>query len=279
MTPTPDPDWQTGCVLVLGLWCLFSLVRGWANGPLRLLVKPVALLLSWVLVRTFGGAVAEVVARSTGWPTPLCALAGPGALALISYEVLCRLGRTFFKRTRDHAAPLTRVIFGVTGASLGLAYSLFGVWVAVVLIHFIGHFAANQSADDLAHGLTPDKWVTNVVRLQTSVESVLGKSVMEACDPVPRWVYERFDGVIRLVASPAALQRLITYPGFQRAWDTPEVRALAADPTIVSDVQRGDYWAVLANPRLWNLLSSPDWWEIFCGPQFDAALRYALNGT
>jgi hypothetical protein len=266
-------------VLVLAVWCLFSLVRGWANGPLRLLVKPAALLLTWVLVRMFGGAATGMVARSTGWSAPLCSLLGPGVLGLAGYQVLCWLGRTVFKRTRDHAEPLTRAIFGVTGATLALAYSLFWVWVAVVLIRFAGHFAAEQSAGDSARGLKPDAWVTNAVRLQASVESVFGKRLVDACDPVPPWVYQRLDRVARLAASPVALQRLVTYPGFQRAWDDPKLRALTADPTIVHDLQRGEYWAVLANPRLWDLLSSPDWWEIFCGPQFDAALRYALEGT
>ncbi|MBV8899812.1 MAG: hypothetical protein JOY92_06830 [Verrucomicrobia bacterium] len=279
MTPRPDPDWQAGCVLVLVLWCLFALIRGWANGPLRLLVKPAALVLTWILVCTFGGAVTAMVARSTGWSAPLCSLVGPAALGLIAYQVLCWFGQTVFKRTRDHAEPLTRTIFGVTGAMLGLAYSLFWIWAAVVLIRFAGHFAAEQPAGDLARGSAPDPWVTNVVRLQASVESVLGKRLVDACDPVPPWVYERIDGIARLVASPVALRRLISYPGFQRAWDDTKVRALAADPTIVHDLQQGDYWAMLADPRFWDLLSSPEWWEIVFGPQFDAALRYALEGT
>jgi hypothetical protein len=279
VTPTPDPDWQAGCVLVLALWCLFSLVRGWVNGPLRLLVKPAALLLAWVLVRTFGGAATAMVARSTGWSAPLCSLVGPGALGFVGYQVLCWLGRAFFKRTRDYAEPLTRAIVGVTGALLALAYSVFWVWAAVVLIRFAGHFAAEQSAGDLARGVTPNTWVTNAVRLQASVESVLGKPLVDACDPVPPWVYQRLGRVARLMASPVALQRLITYPGFQRAWDDPKVRALTADPTIVHDLQRGEYWAVLANPRFWDLLNSQDWWGIFRSPQFDAALRYALEGV
>jgi hypothetical protein len=279
VTPTPNPGWQAGCMLVLAFWCLFSLVRGWANGPLRLLVKPAALLLTWALVRTFGGAVTGMVARLTGWPAPLSSLVGAGALALVSYQVLYLLGRTIFKRTRDYAEPLTRTIFGVTGGLLGLAYGLFWVWAAVILIRLTGHFAAAQSTIDLAHGLTPEPWVTNAVRLQASVESVLGKSLVDACDPVPRPVYQRLDQIGHLVASPVALQRLVTYPGFQRAWDDPRVRALAADPTVIHDLQRGEYWAVLANPRLWDLLNSPDWREIFSGPRFDAALRYALEGN
>lgn len=279
MTPRPDPDWQAGCLLVLALWCLFSLVRGWANGPLRLLVKPAALVLTWVLVCTFGGAATAIVVRSTGWSAPVCSLVGPGALGLAGYQILCWLGRTVCKRTRDYCEPLTRAVFGVTGALLALAYSLFWIWAAVVLIRLAGHFAAGQSAGDLARGLAPDPWATNTVRLQASVESVLGKRLVDACDPVPPWVYQRLDQVARLVASPVALERLITYPGFQRAWDDPKVRALTADPAIVHDLQRGEYWAVLANPRLWDLLSSPEWWKTFCGPQFDAALRYALEGN
>jgi hypothetical protein len=264
-------------MLVLAFWCLFSLVRGWANGPLRLLVKPAALLLAWVLVRTFGGAVTGMVARLTGWPAPLCSLAGAGALAFVGYQVFYLLGRTIFKRTRDYAEPLTRTIVGVTGGLLGLAYGLFWVWAAVILIRLTGHFAAEKATGDLAHGVRPEPWATNAVRLQASVESVLGKSVVDACDPVPRRVYRRLDQIARLVASPVALQRLVTYPGFQRAWDDPKVRALVADPKIVDDLQRGEYWAVLADPRLWDLLSSPEWRETFSGPQFDAALRYALS--
>lgn len=278
MTPTPDPDWPAGCVLVLACWCVYSLVRGWAHGPLRLLVKPAALLLTWVLVRTFGAAATGLVARSTGWPAPLSSLVGTGALAFVGYQALCLLGRTAFKRTRDYAEPLTRTILGVTGGLLGLAYGLFWVWAVVLLIRLAGNFAAEQSAGALAAGSAPDPWVTNTVRLQASVESGLGKSLVDACDPVPPWVYQRLDQIARLLASPVALQRLVTYPGFQRAWDDPQVRALATDPAIAQDLQRGKYWAVLANPRLWDLLNGPHWREILCGPQFDAALRYALEG-
>jgi len=264
-------------MLVLAFWCLVSLVRGWANGPLRLLVKPAALLLTWIVVHTFGATAAGLVARSTGWPAPVSSLVGAGALAFVGYQVLYLIGRTVFKRTRDYAEPLTRTIFGVTGGLLGLAFGLFWVWAVVLLIRLTGHFAAEQSAGALAHGLAPDPWVTNAVRLQASIESVLGKSLVDACDPVPRQVYQRLDQIARVIASPIALERLMTYPGFQRAWDDPQVRALAADPAVARALERGDFWAVLANPRLWDLLNRPDWREIFSGPQFDAALRYALE--
>jgi hypothetical protein len=279
VTPTPDPDWQAGCLLLLALWLVYALVRGWVNGPLRLLVKPAALLLSWVLVHTFGGTITGILAKWTGWSVPVCVLAGSAALGVVGYEIFYRLGRTFFKRTREHAEPLTRITFGLTGALLSSAFSLFWIWVTVVLIRFAGHLASEQSASDLGQGLTPDAWTTNALRLQASAESVFGKRLVDACDPVPRWVYQRIDRIIRLAASPVALQRLATYPGFQSAWDDPRVRALAADPTVAQELRRGAYWEVLANPKVWDLLNSPGWWRIFSGPEFDAALRYALDGT
>ncbi|MBV9490035.1 MAG: hypothetical protein JO069_09975 [Verrucomicrobia bacterium] len=278
-TPVPDPDWQTGCLLVVLLWLLFAVVRGWVNGPFRLLVKPLALLAAWLLAHAFGGSIAGVLARSTGWPAPLCTLIGICGAGFLGYQAGCFLGRAFFKRTRDVQEPWTRVIFGVTGAGLGLVYGLFLTWAVVVMIRFLGHFAAQQAAYDLAHDSAPGHLTMSIVRLQASLEAGVGKPFVNVYDPVPRRFYQRLEWAERLAIDPAALQRFVTYPGFEKVWDDPKVRAVASDRTVTRALERGDVWAVMTNPKIWDLLSSPGWWAIFSGPEFDAAARYALDGT
>jgi hypothetical protein len=279
VTPTPDSDWQTAWLLLVGLWLLFALIRGWVNGPLRLLVKPAALLIAWLLVRTFSGNAGAALTAWTGWPAPQCTLVAGCILAFLSYQGVCLLGRTLFKRTRDHASPLTRTAFGVMGAGVGLFYGLLLIWATVVMIRFFGHFAAAQTADDPAQSSAPSGLAANVVRLQASVEAALGRPLVEACDPVPRWFYRRLEQTQRLVASPVALERFLTYPGFEEAWHDSRLRAIEADPVIVQNLRQGRVWPVLADPRIWDLLGSPAWWATFSGPRYDAALRYALDGT
>ncbi len=276
---TPNSSWENLIRLLAAVWLLFGLVRGWGNGPFRLLVKPAAWLIALAVVRGFAAPAAAALASGTAWPLPACFLLASLGLGTVAYQVSSVVGRAFFKRTRDHDGFGARLLLGTSGAALGLAYNLLLLWIVVIAFRVAGHLASDQVTVDQARGARPGAAAPALASTQDVVERAFGKGTIDRFDPFPRAFYARLDQLRRLASDPGAVARLVAYPGFQRIWADPRLRALENDPELARAWLRNDYLAMASNPRLWTLLNSPDFWETFIGPQLDGAFRYALDGT
>ncbi len=173
-------------------------------------------------------------------------LARLGALvALIS-----GVGSILFKRTNQHESAFVRLMYGVTGATLGLLFGAFLVWVMIVGVRSVGAIAdahvqeqAARStvvhAVDVRRGLTgaanegSSELMTSLARLKNSLEmGVIGDAVKKA-DVLPAKTYDELGKVGRIASSPQAAERFLSYPGARELTENPKIAALRsfAGPT------------------------------------------------
>ncbi|HEY0789547.1 MAG TPA: hypothetical protein VGD78_00665 [Chthoniobacterales bacterium] len=273
--PPPDPAWQSAWLLAALVLLLWGAWRGWANGPWRLLVTPVALLLAYLLNAVAADPLTDAAIGTTHWPRPVTFLAVSVVLSLAGYQVFRVIGRRLCKRTRDHLRPATRLTYGITGAILGALTNLLWLWALVIAVRVLAHVDAGQPGI----GAAADGSGSNVRRLAASMEAAYGKGLIDAVDPVPPWFYVRLDQWRRLLLNPEALHRFVTYPGFESLRSHPRLRAFEQDPKVARDLERGDFLALLTEPAFGDLMNDPSWWSTLTGPQLDAAMRYALDET
>ena len=69
---------------------------------------------------------------------------GGAILALIVYSVVNTIGTILFKRTGQQGSGLVRLVYGVSGAALGIFFGLFFIWLLVTGIRSVGAVAEAQ---------------------------------------------------------------------------------------------------------------------------------------
>jgi hypothetical protein len=130
--------WRTFFFALAGGWVLLSIFRGWAQGILRQLLVPLAILSASIIA-------ALVTPMASGYfrglPAPVVALLVATAIWLFTYNLLLFIGGIIFKRTRDQDFVIIRLFFGVGGAAIAVVFALLQIWLVVVGVRFFGRIA------------------------------------------------------------------------------------------------------------------------------------------
>jgi hypothetical protein len=268
--------WRTFFFALAGGWVLLSIFRGWAQGILRQLLVPLAILSASIIA-------ALVTPMASGYfrglPAPVVALLVATAIWLFTYNLLLFIGGIIFKRTRDQDFVIIRLFFGVGGAAIAVVFALLQIWLVVVGVRFFGRIAEDQIAIQSARGVASGGFVVGLARLKNSVELGSGKVILDQLDPIPQGVYNRLHQCSLLLANPRAMGRLLEFPAFHGLWEDPRIRALQADPEILEAVRRGDFLSVIMNPRVIALSNDPNIRALLSGDQIRSACDYASEDT
>jgi hypothetical protein len=165
-----------------------------------------------------------------------------------------------------------QLLYGFTGAILGLFFGAFFLWMVVAGIRAIGAVADAQvrsraSSVDTGEPATvralsvrrrflgePDEksttLATSLARLKNSVEIGPVGNVVKEMDPVPGEVYETLWKVGSVVSSPERAQRFLTFPGAHALSEHPKIVALREDPDISEMIRQRHFLDLLQNPRV-----------------------------
>jgi Colicin V production protein len=268
-------QWQTGFFLLAGAWILLSVVRGWGQGLLRQVTAIFALF-----------AAGFLVLRCTGWteeflrPHVPAWILLPVAVAVIwvvSFNSIILIGHLLFRRTNDYESPSFRLICGLGGAAIGLAYGFLFVFCMLIGVKIVGRIAENQAEIQEARNENPSQLILNLAKLKRSVELGYGRRVIDSVDPLPRRFYRELDLYTRIAADPEAIRKLAESQGFRRVWESPRFFGFRNDPEIMADVQRGNVLGVLTNRNVVALLNDPQLRGAFIGGDLDTALKEDLT--
>src|SRR5437868_1480952 len=121
----PSSGWQVVFVSFAAVFILLEIVRGWRLGLMRQLVRLVAILAAYGCA-IFGGRAAVPIARSFfRMPDMVLAITSGAVLAIVIYAVISSAGVVLFKRTSQQPNQLGRVVWGSSGALLGLFFGAF----------------------------------------------------------------------------------------------------------------------------------------------------------
>lgn len=295
-----SPLWQTIFLTFAGVLLLLQILRGWHLGLPRQLVRVGALMAAYTTA-LFGGQLAVPWLR-TLIKVPdfiISAIAGV-ILATIVYSLINTVGTILFKRTGQQESGIVRLVYGFSGAFLGLLFGLFFVWLMLVGIRSLGAIAEAQ-INASAPGRVPrfeeragtrsggpmrrtpvevpaqDSFAMSLARLKKSVELGTFGEIVRQTDVLPGGGYETMGKVGEVFAKPERAARFVSYPGIVELADNPRILALRADPEIANMLEQGRLWELLQDERLIEVANDPELRQQIKSIDFKAALDHALR--
>src|SRR5437870_8794534 len=289
-----SPMWQLVFVSIALLLVLYEIMRGWRRGGARQLARLGALVAAY-FVAFFGGKyVLPLVRPFLKMPDQLVTIIAGAVLAIAIYALISGVGSILFKRTNQHESAFVRLMYGVIGATLGLLFGAFLVWVMIVGVRSVGAIAdahvqeqAARStvvhAVDVRRGLTgaanggSSELMTSLARLKNSLEmGVIGDAVKKA-DVLPAKTYDELGKVGRIASSPQAAERFLSFPGARELTENPKIAALRSDPEIAQMIQQGRIVDLLRDRRVIEAARDPTLLAALRNFNFSAALDYATE--
>jgi hypothetical protein len=296
-----SPLWQVVFISFAVILILFETVRGWRLGLMRQIVRLVALGAAYAAGFLGGGSLLVPVARPFfKVPDAMVSLLCGAALALVTYAVVSGVGAILFKRTSQQESGVVRIIYGSTGAIIGLFFGAFLLWLTVAGVRAIGALAEGQArsrSQAAAYGAQDPTsraievrrrflsesedgtaaLAASLARLKNSLElPPLGKAVKQA-DPVSQNTYQTLEKASSVFSSPERTQKFLTFPGAQELSEHPKIVALRSDPEITDLIAQGRFLDLLQNPRVIEVANDPVLAERIRKFDFQRALDYALE--
>jgi hypothetical protein len=282
--------WQMIFVSFALVLILFEGVRGWRLGVVRQLVRLFALVAAYAAAFLGGRMLLPFLRPFLRAPDLFISIFAGAILALVFYAVITALGAILFKRTGQQSAGIVRLLYGVCGATLGVFFGLFSVWLVVVAIRSVGAIANAELHTQTAaqHRPAPlparprlspsaPSMIASLARLKNSIElGSLGETV-KAVDVVPAQIYQTLGKVGMVVSSPQSAGRFLSYPGAKELTGNPKIVALRDDPEIIELIQQQRFLDLLQNPKLIEAMNDPILAAQVRSFDFQKALDYALK--
>jgi uncharacterized membrane protein required for colicin V production len=285
-----SPLWQTIFVSFALVLVLFQVVRGWRLGVVRQAVRLFALAAAYAVALFGGRTLLPLLRPFLRAPDFFISIFAGAILALVVYAVINMLGAILFKRTDQQGAGIVRLFYGICGATLGIFFGLFSVWLVVVAIRSVGAIAnaelhapiiaSRQPAPLLARsqpspGAPP--MIASLAKLKNSIElGSLGQTI-KAIDVVPARNYQTLGKVGTLVSNPESAARFLSYPEAKALTENPKIIALRNDPEIIELIQQQRFLELLQSPKLIEAMNDPILAAQVRSFEFQKALDYALK--
>ncbi len=251
-----SPLWQTVFVSFAVVLLLFEVVRGWRLGLPRQLVRLGALLAAYAAAFFGGGLLLPFLRPVLQVPDFVISAVGGIILAAVVYSIINAVGTILFKRTAQQGSSLVRMVYGITGAVLGLFFGIFFIWLLVIGIRSIGAVAEAQTR--AATPRSSEDLVASMARLKNSIELGPVGEVVRQADILPAGVYETLAKLGETFSKPERASRFLSYPGVAEVADHPKILALRADPEIQRLLAEGKFWQLLQDPRLIEVANDPE---------------------
>jgi uncharacterized membrane protein required for colicin V production len=289
-----SPIWQLVFVSLAVVLILLEILRGWRRGGARQLARLGALIAAY-FAAFFGGKLLLPLARPfLKMPDAIVSILAGAVLALIVYAVINGLGTILFKRTSQHDSTFVRLLYGLSGALLGLFFGAFLVWLLVVGVRSVGTVAdvrvreqATESTivhavdvrrRSLGEAIEPSPpLMTSLARLKNSLElGAIGDAVKKT-DVIPTKTYEVLGKVGRVAASPQAAERFLSFPGARELSEHPKILALRNDRDIADMIAQRRFVDLLHDRRVIDAANDPTLVARIKQFDFNAALDYAVE--
>ena len=289
-----SPLWQIVFVSFGLILIVFEVLRGWRRGLPRQVARLGALVAAyfggWFAAKFFGPLLGMFVRL----PDSLLSIFAGALFGLIIYAVISGTGSALFRRTSQHDSLIIRVLYGSTGALLGVFFGCFMVWLIVVAVRSIGsvadaqvHAQANDSsvvhAVDVRRRIFSEQTedeaplTTSLARLKNSVEMGVIGTALKKADVVPQKTYDLIEKVGAIAANPQAAERFLEYPGAKELSEHPKIIALRNDGEIQQMLNQGQLLELVQDHRVIDAVNDSDLRARLQKFDLNAALNYALE--
>jgi uncharacterized membrane protein required for colicin V production len=295
-----SPLWQLVFISFGVILILFEVLRGWRLGLMRQITRLVGLGAAYAAAFLCGALLVPAVRPFFKMPDPVLAILCSAALAVVAYMLVSGVGTILFKRTSQQESGLLYLIYGFSGAILGLFFGIFLLWLTVASVRTIGALAEGQAggrSGAAAHGTQdptsraldvrrrflsePEDGMqmlaTSLARLKNSLELGLLGSALKNTDPVSQRTYETLEKAGSVLSNPERTQKFLTFPGARELAEHPKIIALRSDPEIADLIAQGRFLDLLQNPRVIDVANDPVLAKRIKKFDIQRALDYALE--
>lgn len=288
--------WQTLFVSFAVVLVLFEMLRGWRLGLPRQFVRLIAIVAAYGAAFYGGPAMVPVARQFFRLPDFALSAIGGAALAFVIYAVISGAGALVFRRTAQQESGMLRLIYGASGAFIGIFFGLFFVWMLLLGVRSLGSIAdarvraANgESLPPNARRIVGGRMVDartgdagslpeTLARLKNSVElGVLGDAVKKL-DPLPPGTFQTLGKVGETFAKPENTERFLSFPGARELSMHPRIVQLRQDPHVAKLISEGRFLELLQDQRLIDALNDPTLIERLKKFDLQRALDYAMHG-
>ncbi|HWM26171.1 MAG TPA: CvpA family protein [Chthoniobacterales bacterium] len=290
-----SPLWQTVFISFAVILILLEIIRGWRLGILRQLVRVAAIIAAYATAFFAGDQLVPLLRPMVTVPDiVLSALAG-AILAILVYAVIAGLGSVLFKRTAQQSSGAVRLVYGLSGAFVGLLFGAFFIWLLLIGIRSIGSIAEAQvqaksvtNADNTrrylpGHGPTPRPTLDSnslaplLARLKNSVELGAAGGFIKKADAMPDGVYQTLTDASVVLANPETAERFLSHPAAAELSEHPRIVALRDDPELAAIIREGRLFELLSHPKVIEAANDPDLADRVKRFDLKKALEYAAK--
>ena len=279
--PDASPFWQNaflvGMFVAVG-WCVWN---GWRMGVVRAAVSMAGLFVAGLIGIAVGAAVGAILGAASPLYGGAAGMAAGVLVGLLAYGVIAFLSALLFKRTAQQRTQLLRLVYGAGGALIGAFVGVSVLWGGLMFVRSLGGFCeASVAAPAEVYRLPmPEPAAQALVKMKKSIEAGETGKLLASIDITPPEFYRVFDRLGKLVASPEAMRRFITYPEIQNVISDPGFIRLVRDPEIQDLARSSRTSDLLRNPKMHAAAADPGLIEKLQKIDIEKALDYALGAS
>lgn len=295
-TPSPFSGWQLLFVSFAVVIILLEIAHGWRLGLLRQLVRVVAIVAAYACAFFAARATLPIMRSLLKFPDPILALIGGAILATLVFIAINLIGAFLFKKTAQHSSRTVRLVWGSTGALLGILPGAITVWLTFAGIRLVGSIAeAKVRAQNLnaATALTenrpllpsarrasfsePEPLLSVLAQMKSSLENGTIGAAVKTADPIPPTLYRALEKAGEVASNVESAEKFLSFSGAREISENPKVIALRNDPQAMDAIAHGRMLELLRNPRVIDAMNDPAVQAKVKTFELERALDYALK--
>ena len=265
---------------------------------MRQLMRVVAVVAGYAAAFFGGDLLVPLLRSSVKMPDIVISGLAGAILAVAVYGIIASLGTILFKRTAQQSPGIVRLVYGLSGALVGICFGAFVVWLVLFGVRSIGALADAQlhararpemgrnlrhpsAQSPLPEETLPaanfdiDSVTTLLARLKNSVEMGPVGDVVKKADVMPTGVYQTLSEAGTVLSNPETAQQFLSFPGARELSEHPKIVALRNDPEIARMIEQGRFLELIRNPRVVDAMNDPTLTERVKGFDLKKALEYA----
>jgi hypothetical protein len=292
----PASGWQLVFVSLAIVVLLLEIIHGWRLGLVRQLVRVIAIIVAYSCAFFAARATIPIMRSFFKLPDPILAILGGAILAAILFTAINVTGAFLFKKTAQQQSRFVRLIWGSTGALLGILLGLFTIWLTFAGIRMIGSVAearlrtpnapvgttaqpteSAQIRSESAASPLPNPLMTMLAEMKSSLESGRVGEAVRTIDPLPPALYRALEKAGEVASSVQSAERFLSFPGAREISEHPKVVALRNDPRVMELIADGRLLELMKNQRMIDAMNDPALQARVKQFDLERALDYALK--
>jgi hypothetical protein len=290
------PGWQFVFVSLAIVVLLLEIIHGWRLGLVRQLVRVIAIVVAYSCAFFAARATVPLMHSFFKLPDPILAVLGGAILAASLFAAINLIGAFLFKKTVQQESRFVRLIWGSTGAFLGILLGLFTIWLGFAGIRMIGSVAEARlrtqnlpaSAAAQPNGPAqiqrestasppPNPLMAMLAEMKSSLESGRMGEAVRTIDPLPPALYRLLEKAGEVASNVQSAERFLSFPGAREISEHPKVVALRNDPRVLELIANGHIFELMKNQRMIEAMNDPVLQARVKKFDLERALDYALK--